>query len=141
MSSWRQQALIESPLDTVWALIGDPNRYPEWASEILEVTGLPTVEKDAVFRQVSEDRGETEVVNFRIEEFDEAIRTIQMRCLESRFYLRAALTEASGNTFVEMETGTSEGDREAEADEENRQFFIRLAGEMLDGLSRTAGSG
>ena len=139
MSSWRQQALIESPVEAVWELVGDPNRYPEWASEIVEVTGLPTVEKDAIFQQVSKDLGETEVVNFRIEEFDEAIRTIQMRCLESRFYLRAALTEAQGNTFVEIETGTSKGDLEAEADEENRQFFIRLADEMLDGLGKAAG--
>ena len=100
-------------MESVWALVGDPNRYPEWASEIVEVTGLATVEKDAIFQQVSQDQGETEVVNFCIEECDEMIRTIQMRCLESRFYLRAGLTEAQGNTFVDIETGTSKGNRGA----------------------------
>jgi hypothetical protein len=123
----------------VWELVGDPNRYPEWASAIIEVTGLPTAESDAGFQQVVEDPGGTHVVDFQIEELDRDVRTIHLRCLDPRTYLRCALTEARGNTFVDMETGTDEGDREAADDEQTRNFFIRLADRMLDGLRKAAG--
>ncbi len=36
MASWRQQALIEAPVEEVWRLVGDPGRYPEWAGEVIE---------------------------------------------------------------------------------------------------------
>ncbi len=62
-----------------------------------------------------------------------------MRCLDSRTYLRCALTEARGSTFVDMETGTDEGDEQADTDEQTRAFFIRLADKMIDGLRKTTG--
>ena len=31
VSAWRQQAVIDAPAASVWALVGDPKRYPEWA--------------------------------------------------------------------------------------------------------------
>lgn len=101
------------------------------------MTGLPTVEPEAAFQQVTEDPTGTHVVNFQIEEVDDEVRTIHLRCLDSRTYLRCALTDARGNTFVDMETGTDEGDPEAYTDEQTRNFFIRLAQEMLDGLRST----
>ena len=30
MSAYRQQALIDVPITTVWGLVSDPNRHPEW---------------------------------------------------------------------------------------------------------------
>ena len=126
-------------MESVWELVGDPNRYPEWASEIVEVTGLPTLKTDAAFQQVTEDPSGTHIVSFKIEERDEDIQTIQMRCLDSRTYLRCALTEARGSTFVDMETGTDEGDEQADTDEQTKAFFIRLADKMIDGLRKTTG--
>ena len=38
MSSWRQQALIEAPIDVVWGLVGDPKRHPHWAGGVVGVT-------------------------------------------------------------------------------------------------------
>ena len=143
MSSWRQQAVIESPLEDVWELVRDPNRYPEWASEIVEVTGLPTVEADASFQQLTEDPDEpsgAHLVNFKIEDVDDEVHRIQFRCVDSRTYLRCAVTEAQGNTFVDMETGVDQGDAEADTGEKTRDFFIRLGHKMLDGLRRTTGS-
>ncbi len=102
------------------------------------MTGLPTAESNAAFQQVTEDPNGTHIVNFKIEEHDEDIQTIQMRCLDSRTYLRCTLTEAGGDTFVDMETGTDEGDEQADTDDQTKAFFIRLAGKMVDGLRRTA---
>jgi len=47
MPSWRDQALIDAPIEVVWGLVGDPRRFPEWAGDTLEVTGLATVERRA----------------------------------------------------------------------------------------------
>lgn len=47
MSSWRQQALIDAPVNVVWELVGDPKRYPEWAGDVVEVTGLASVDEGA----------------------------------------------------------------------------------------------
>src|SRR5215210_4160042 len=32
-----QQTFIEAPPETVWELVGDPNRHPEWWPEMIEV--------------------------------------------------------------------------------------------------------
>ena len=50
MSSYTQQTLIEAPVESVWELLEDPARYPEWNPETMEVTGVPTrVEKGSTF--------------------------------------------------------------------------------------------
>ena len=28
MAAWRQQALIDAPLEVVWSLVGDPRSFP-----------------------------------------------------------------------------------------------------------------
>jgi ribosome-associated toxin RatA of RatAB toxin-antitoxin module len=38
-----EHALIEAPLDAIWAVIGDFERYPEWARDIKQAT---IVERD-----------------------------------------------------------------------------------------------
>ena len=37
MSAYRQQALIDVPLATVWELVRDPNRHPEWWPRVVKV--------------------------------------------------------------------------------------------------------
>jgi hypothetical protein len=41
MASWTQQALIEAPVGEVWETLCDPMRAPEWAEDVVEVTGEP----------------------------------------------------------------------------------------------------
>jgi hypothetical protein len=130
VSSWRQQGVIDAPVPEVWELAGNPNRYPEWASEIASVTGLPRVEKDATYRQVSKLPGGDVETTFQIDELDE-LHSIRMRCLDTRTYLRLALTEARGQTFVDIEAGADEG---VEVSEGSKVFFRRLTDQMLDGL-------
>src|SRR5918996_3577150 len=39
MSAHRQHAHLDAPLETVWGLVGSPNRYPEWWPRVIEVRG------------------------------------------------------------------------------------------------------
>jgi uncharacterized protein YndB with AHSA1/START domain len=105
MPSWRQQALIEAPVEDVWEAVGDPRKYPSWAADVMEVTGLAEVAPDARFQQVSKTPlfGEEETT-FQIEAFEQ-MREIKLRCQKSGYYSRWMLTEAQDSTFIDVEIG------------------------------------
>jgi hypothetical protein len=104
VSSWRQQAVIEAPVEQVWACIGDPRRWPEWAENVVSVFGLPTVEPDAEFQQVSQTPLGKAETTFKIEELDD-LHAIKLRCQQSGYYSRWVLTEAQSSTFADVEIG------------------------------------
>jgi hypothetical protein len=106
MSAARQHALVQAPIEEVWGLISDPARFPEWNDE-LEVTGVPTrIEKGSTFRLTSPTRfGPKATTAFEVEELDESLREIKIRCQASGFYSHWLLTEAQGNTFADIEFG------------------------------------
>jgi hypothetical protein len=104
VSSWRQQALIEAPVEAVWELVGDPNRYPEWAGDVLEVTGLPTVEPQATYQQMTRTPLGKATTTYVVDELEE-LHEIRLRCLHSGFYSRWLLTPARGDTFADVEVG------------------------------------
>jgi len=105
MPSWRQQALIEAPVEDVWGAVGDPRNYPSWAREVLEVTGLAEVAKDAQFQQVTKMPfvGEEETT-FQVEALEQ-MREIKLRCQKSGYYSHWVLTEAQDSTFMDVEIG------------------------------------
>jgi uncharacterized protein YndB with AHSA1/START domain len=138
VSSWRQQAVIEAPVEQVWAYVGDPRRYPEWAGNVISVTGLAMVEPDAEFRQVSKSplgRAET---TFRIEELDD-LRTIKLRCQQSGYYSRWVLTEAQSSTFAEVEIGIEPTAIQYRLvfGALGKRYLRRLVEQTLDGLQMT----
>ena len=105
MGCWHEQALIEAPVKDVWDLVGDPRRYPEWVGEeVVEVTGLPTVEKGAKYEQVSRSPLGKSRTTFEIEELDD-LHEIRLRCTSSGWYSSWKLTEAAGSTFADIEIG------------------------------------
>lgn len=105
MSSYRQQTLIEAPVDAVWAQVGDPNRYPEWAGETVEVRGLKAVENGVRYEQTQKPPfGAAKPTVFVVDAFEE-MREISVRCTVSGWYLRWLLTEAGRDTFAEVEVG------------------------------------
>jgi uncharacterized protein YndB with AHSA1/START domain len=137
-TSWRQQALIEASPEAVWDLVGDPNRYPDWTADVVEVTGLPHVAEGSTFHQVGTTPTGTREVTFQIDERED-LRSIRLRCLETNTYTRFSLTPAGGGTFVDIETGTeSPGlwDRALDVTKRKR-FFRDLVNRMLDGLRDT----
>ena len=105
MSAWKQQAIVEAPVEDVWRLLADPERYPEWNAESIEVTGVPTkIEKGSTFRHTTRGpMGEATTV-FEVEELDD-LHEIKLRCQTSGYYSRWVLTEARGNTFADVELG------------------------------------
>ena len=104
MSAYRQQALIDAPVESVWRQVGDPNTYPRWAGDVVEVTGLDEVKEGAQFRQTTKTPLRTVETPFVIEQLDD-MREIQVRCLLSGYYLHWRLTEAGDDTFAEVEVG------------------------------------
>jgi Polyketide cyclase / dehydrase and lipid transport len=130
--------VIEAPVEHVWACVGDPNRYPDWAGNVISVTGLATVERDAEFQQVSKSplgRAET---TFRIEELDD-LRAIKLRCQQSGYYSRWVLTEAQSSTFADIEIGIDPMAIQYRVffGALGKRYFRRLVEQALDGL-RTA---
>ena len=106
MATWKQQALIDAPVERIWALLADPKTYAEWAADVIEVTGAPTrIEKGSTFQQTSPGpiRGET-TTTFRVEELED-LREIKLRCQASGYYSHWWLTEAQGQTFADVELG------------------------------------
>jgi Polyketide cyclase / dehydrase and lipid transport len=103
MSSLRQQALIEAPLDVIWELVGNPERYPEWWPRIIEIRGERFDEGDE-YVQVTRALTGRQETNFLLERVDE-LREIRMRCLMSGTYAHWQMTGAQDATFADVEFG------------------------------------
>jgi uncharacterized protein YndB with AHSA1/START domain len=135
VTCWRQQAIIEAPVETIWELIGDPSRHPDWWPQVVEVEGLPRVELDARYRQVTRSPlGQVETT-FEIEQLAE-LEEIRVRCTDTGMYARWLLTPAQEGTFADLETGmepTSFKNRLFDAIL-GKRFFRRLTESALDGL-------
>jgi hypothetical protein len=103
MSAYRQQAHLDAPLDAIWALVGSPNRYPEWWPRVIEVRGQSFEEGDEYVQVTRSPSGEGET-NFLLERRDD-LREIRMSCQRTGTYAHWSLTEAQGGTFVDLEMG------------------------------------
>ena len=104
MTAWRQQVLIDAPIGVVWSLVGDPRRFPEWAANVVEVTGLAEVSVGAHFQQKNRMLGGSAETTFVIEELED-LHEIRLRCLMSGYYTHWLLTEAGESTFADAEIG------------------------------------
>ena len=142
MSTWKQQALIEAPVEDVWELISDPSRFPEWGGDTVEVTGMPTkIEKGSTFRQTGRSPlGFKGTTTFKVEELDD-LREIKMRCQRSGYYSHWLLTEARGNTFADVEMGVETAglkglSARALGAAHTKGYLRRQAEQSLDGLRR-----
>lgn len=139
MASWKQQALIDAPVDSVWELIVDPARFSEWNGETVEVTGLPThVEKGTTFEMKSKGPLGTSTTTFKVEELSEDLHEVKLRCQLSGYYSHWVLTEARGQTFADMELGVEPPSVPANAFRlvHNKRYLRRVAEQSLDGLRR-----
>jgi hypothetical protein len=103
MSACRSQALINAPPSRIWDLLGDPRRHPEWWPRVVEVRG-ERFDEGSNYAQVTRDlTGSIETI-MRVERLED-LRAIHMRCTSTGTYARWLLTEARGDTFVEVEFG------------------------------------
>ncbi|MEX2252528.1 MAG: SRPBCC family protein [Thermoleophilaceae bacterium] len=135
----REQTVIDAPIETVWDLIGDPNRHPEWWPMVLDVE-CSNLEEGCSYRSVQKRPfGGEEEHELTVEKLD-GCREILIRCEDVGVYTRFILTEAQGATFVEAEFG-------AEAKTvgmkvigalAGRRYLKHWIGQTFDGLREAA---
>ena len=123
MWSAKQQAMIDAPVASVWALLGNPATYDEWWPNVVRVD-TEEIAPGCEYRQVSKGPfGIRDDHTVRIEELDDC-HVVQVRCIEPGITLRWVLTEARGRTFVEAEFGI-------EVDSTGKRIFGALAGKRF----------
>ena len=103
MSVTRSQALIAASPQRVWDLVGDPSRHPEWWPRVVEVRGQE-FDEGSNFAQVTKDPGGSIETTMTIDRLEE-LKSIHLRCTNTGTYSRWVLTEAQGETFVDVEFG------------------------------------
>src|SRR5262249_18808205 len=102
MSHCRQQAFIEAPPPLVWNLLADIDRHDEWWAGMVEVE-CDGLEAGCTYRQVNTDPfGREQEETFRVEQMEDC-EELSIRCLDTGTFVRFALTEAQGGTFVDGE--------------------------------------
>ncbi len=138
MSKIRRQAVIEAPVHSVWELVGDPNRHPEWYPRVVEVNGERFEEGDQ-YAQVTRDPIRTVKTDFMIERM-ENMHEIRMVCQDTGMYAHWLMTDAQGGTFVDVEMGMeprTAGTRVFDA-VLGRMYFRRWLDQSLEALGRAA---
>lgn len=139
MSEVHEQARFDEPLSTVWELVADPRRYPDWLPRVFEVQG-ERFEEGAQFVQVSRQPllGRSEA-HFLIDRMDE-LREIRMHCTISGMFVHWQLTDAQGGTFVNAAFGMDPLRRRDRLIDfaVGRRFFRRWLVEAVDGLKHAA---
>ena len=103
MSSHRQQAHLDVPLEKTWELVATPNLYPNWWPRVIEVDGKEFKEGDEFVQVIKDPMGETSS-NFLIERREE-LREIRMSCQLTGTFAHWTLTAAQDGTFVDLEMG------------------------------------
>ena len=139
MSEVHEQALIDAPVASVWALVGDPARYPDWVPRVFEIQG-ERFDEGAEFIQISHQPlfGRDEAA-FLIDEVDE-LHAIRMHCTLSGMYAHWQLADAQGGTFVDATFGLDPMRRRDRVIDAmiGRRFFRRWLAEAMESLDRAA---
>jgi hypothetical protein len=104
--SYRHQALIDAPIEDVWAIVSDPRTHPEWWPDVLDVRIDDPLVEGGEYTRSSKllpflDAVEAVWVAERLEDLKEA----RFRCTKTGTWARFSLTPAQAETFVELETG------------------------------------
>jgi hypothetical protein len=138
MSSHRQQALIDVPVETIWELVGDVDRHPEWWPRVIGVK-CDGVEQGCTYRQTYRSPMgviETDVSVERLEGCHELV----VRCLDTGTYTRWLLTAVHGGTFIDAEFGLDPQDPRTRVFDRvaGKRFFRRWLEQSIEGLRRAA---
>jgi hypothetical protein len=138
MSACRSQALINAPPGKVWDLVGDPRRHPDWWPRVIEVRG-ERFDEGSNYAQVTRSPTGRIETTMTVEHLED-LREIHMRCMTTGTYAHWLLTEAQGETFVEVEFGMDPkgvGDRFFDA-MLGKLYFRRWLDQSIKGLEEVA---
>ena len=103
VSDCRQQALIEAPIEVVWALVRDVNRHPEWWPRVVDVE-CEGLEENCTYRQVMQSPFGYQELDVVVDRLDE-LRELRIRCVNTGTFVDLALTAAGTGTFVDARFG------------------------------------
>jgi uncharacterized protein YndB with AHSA1/START domain len=136
VSAIKRQAVIDAPVESVWELVGNPARHPEWFPRVVEVNGQRFDEGEEYAQVTKHGRGTVET-DFLIERLDD-LHEIRFACQKSGMYAHWLLTDVQGDTFVDVEMGMqpkTTGDKAFDA-VMGRVYFKRWLDQSLDALRR-----
>ena len=138
MSVCRRQAVINAAPSVVWELVGDPRRHVEWWPRVVEVEG-DHFEEGSSYAQVTRSATGTVESVMTLDRVED-LREIRLHCVDTGTYARWLLTEARGDTFVDVEFGMDPrglGNRIFDATL-GRRYFRGWLAQSLAGLERAA---
>ena len=125
------------PRETLWELLGNVERHPEWWPRVVGVH-CEGLEEGCSYRQVFKSPigvVETDVSIERLEDCHE----LTLRCLDTGTYAHWLLAEAQGGTFLDVEFGLDPKTARTRVFDmvAGRRYFRRWLEESIDAL-RTA---
>jgi len=103
VSDSRRQALIDAPLDVVWALVRDVNRHPDWWPRVVEVE-CEGLEEGCTYRQLTQTPFGYQELDVIVDRLDE-MRELLIRCVNTGTFVDLALTSAGARTFIDARFG------------------------------------
>jgi hypothetical protein len=138
MSNCHQQTFIEAPVETVWTLISDIERHPQWWPRVIEVE-CEGLEEGCTYREVVRSPVGTEDMTLLIEGREE-LRNLRIRCINTGTFVHFKITEAQGGTFVDGEMGMDPQRLVHRAFDvvAGKRYFTSWLRSTLEGLRRAA---
>jgi uncharacterized protein YndB with AHSA1/START domain len=94
-----QQTFIDASPETIWELVGDPNRHPDWWPGIVEVE-CADLREGCRYREVVKGFFKPQEHDIVIERLD-TCQEVCISCEDTGVTTRFVLTGAQGGTFVE----------------------------------------
>ena len=94
-----QQTFIDAAPETIWELVGDPNRHPDWWPGIVEVE-CADLREGCRYREVVKGFFKPQEHDILIERLD-TCQEVCISCQDTGVTTRFVLTGAQGGTFVE----------------------------------------
>jgi uncharacterized protein YndB with AHSA1/START domain len=94
-----QQTFIDAAPETIWELVGDPNRHPDWWPDVLEVE-CADLREGCRYRGVVKGPFRASPHDLVIERLD-TCQEVCISCVGTGVTTRFVLTGAQGGTFVQ----------------------------------------
>jgi uncharacterized protein YndB with AHSA1/START domain len=94
-----QQTYIDASPETIWELVGDPNRHPDWWPGVVEVE-CADLREGCRYREVVKGFFKPQEHDVVIERLD-TCQEVCISCQDTGVTTRFVLTGAQGGTFIE----------------------------------------
>jgi uncharacterized protein YndB with AHSA1/START domain len=139
MSCYRQQALIDAPLEAVWALVRDVDHHPDWWPKVIEVE-CDGLEEGCTYRQVTETPFGYQELDVVVDRLDE-MRELRIRCVNTGTFVDLALASAGTGTFVDARFGMEPQTARTRIFDvvAGKRYFRRWLEQSLEAMQRVAG--